>query len=266
MTELEDSQSWARVEKLEDALRQYRSRNEWGDPVHHTICDVAAAELKRLRNREQSLPNALLQIKDRVEKTICPTFSSDAGELGEFGRISRRDFDTLLIAAFSSPKAVAEPVAYLVHNFIVARQPVKAQGKFPEPDHYLYPASRKDDAEATAKMLRADCDPLYTSPVPATALSDEAERFDKADWYYRTMDPDDSGDNPAEAIHRGMLGRFVVCEIASSFIGPTRYGFNAPVLDPESDDEEFLHFATELEAIEAAKARYALSTDGGAEE
>ncbi|MVB00109.1 hypothetical protein GN330_22950 [Nitratireductor sp. CAU 1489] len=65
-----------------------------------------------------------------------------------------------------------EPVAYLVHNFMVARQPVKAQGKFPEPDHYLYPASRKDDAEATAKTLRADCDPLYTSPAPT--ITDEA--------------------------------------------------------------------------------------------
>jgi hypothetical protein len=38
------------------------------------------------------------------------------------------------------PNPETEPVAYLVNDFHVARQPVKAKGKFPEPDHYLYPA------------------------------------------------------------------------------------------------------------------------------
>lgn len=85
----------------------------------------------------------------------------------------------------------------------------------------------------------------------------EAERFDRADWYWRVMDPDDSGDTPEQAIHRSMHGDLVVCEIASSFRGPTRFGFTAPVLDPDSDDTEFLHFATEQEALEAAKERAA---------
>lgn len=30
-------------------LREYRPINEWGDPVHHTICDEAALEIERLR-------------------------------------------------------------------------------------------------------------------------------------------------------------------------------------------------------------------------
>lgn len=102
----------------------------------------------------------------------------------------------------------------------------------------------------------------------AAANAREAgQAFDKADWFWRAMDPDDCGDSPEEAINRAMVGRFCVCEIASSYAGPTRYGFIAPVLDPESDDEEFVHFATQQEAIDAAKARAALaqpSTEGGA--
>ena len=87
--------------------------------------------------------------------------------------------------------------------------------------------------------------------------ADEKALFDEADWYWRTMDPDDSGDSPNEALNRGMVGNFTVCEVASSFTGPTRYGFTAPVLDPESDDEEFLHFATQEEAMIAAGERLA---------
>lgn len=86
-------------------------------------------------------------------------------------------------------------------------------------------------------------------------IPDETKAFDNADWFWRTMDPDDCGDNPAEAINRGMVGNFCVCEIASSYVGPIRYGFTAPVLDAESDDEEFVHFATQEEAIKAAKER-----------
>ena len=89
---------------------------------------------------------------------------------------------------------------------------------------------------------------------------DQAAAFDRADWFWRAMDPDDCGDSPEEAINRAMVGRFCVCEIASSYSGPTRYGFIAPVLDPESDDEEFVHFATQQEAIDAAKARAALAS------
>lgn len=95
--------------------------------------------------------------------------------------------------------------------------------------------------------------------------NDPAKAFDKADWFWRTMDPDDCGDSPEEAINRAMVGHFCVCEIASSYSGPTRYGFIAPVLDPDSDDEEFVHFATQDEAIAAAKARSAPPASEGAD-
>lgn len=87
------------------------------------------------------------------------------------------------------------------------------------------------------------------------APTDPASAFNRADWFWRAMDPDDCGDSPEEAINRAMVGCFCVCEIASSYAGPTRYGFIAPVLDPESDDEEFVHFATQQEAIDEAKRR-----------
>lgn len=101
-------------------------------------------------------------------------------------------------------------------------------------------------------------------PVGArVAVQDDAAAFDKADWFWRTMDPDDCGDSPEEAINRAMVGKFCVCEIASSYRGPTRYGFSAPVLDPASDDEEFVHFATQQEAVEAAKTRRAALLPAG---
>lgn len=74
--------------------------------------------------------------------------------------------------------------------------------------------------------------------------------FDKADWFWREIDPDDSGDSPHEAIR--FLPDFTVSCVCSSFRGPTRYVFRAPVLDANSDDTEILHFATEEEALAAA--------------
>lgn len=85
----------------------------------------------------------------------------------------------------------------------------------------------------------------------------EAALFGTADLYWRRIDPDNSADTPGEALHQGAVGNFIVCEVASAFIGPTRYGFNAPVLDPNSDGKEFLHFATQEEALAAARERHA---------
>lgn len=119
--------------------------------------------------------------------------------------------------------------------------------------------------EAAKAAAQADYDARIRSALTAQPSPDVAAQFDSADWYWRTMDPDDCGDSPSEAIQRGMVGCFCVCEIASSFTGPTRYGFIAPVLDPESDDEEFVHFATQQEAMDAAKDRAAIARlKGGA--
>jgi len=116
--------------------------------------------------------------------------------------------------------------------------------------------------EIRALITDHDRDALaaHVAAEVAKARAEDAawlQSFDSADWFWRQMDPDDNADNPAEVIHRAYLGQFTICEIASSYRGPTRFGFNAPVLDPESDDEEFLHFETREYAMEAAKARQA---------
>lgn len=167
----------------------------------------------------------------------------------------KRDMEAL-DAALSAPKAEAvEPVDY---QWREGRSTRHAPDEW---DWGPWHAGRLPAHVENREYLRYEERALYTSPIPA--LINEAERFESADWFFRTMDPDDSGDSPAEAIHSGMIGHFVVCKIASSFNGPTRYGFNAPVLDPESDDEEFLHFASEDEAIAAAKSRAAFPSTGG---
>ncbi|ASY56452.1 hypothetical protein [Sinorhizobium sp. CCBAU 05631] len=123
----------------------------------------------------------------------------------------------------------------------------------------LFPSSPDLVADQTSRQVADPSTVSYAgSHAPATEVHvPEAEAFDKADFFWRTMDPDDCGYSPEEALNRGMIGRFCVCEVGSSYTGPTRYGFIAPVLDPESDDEEFLHFATQEEAIAAAKERQA---------
>lgn len=105
-------------------------------------------------------------------------------------------------------------------------------------------------ADATAALAARD------AAMIARGMREDLT-FDGADWFWRVMDPDDNGDNPSEAITRGYIGQFTVCEIACSYRGPTRFGFNAPVLDHESDEDEFLHFETQHEAIDAAKDRRA---------
>jgi len=113
---------------------------------------------------------------------------------------------------------------------------------------------RKDASDAAIAAARAEG---VREGMLKAGVMDPASAFNHADWFWRAMDPDDCGDSPEEAINRAIVGRFCVCEIASSYAGPTRYGFIAPVLDPESDDEEFIHFATQQEAIEEAKRRAA---------
>lgn len=60
-----------------------------------------------------------------------------------------------------------EPVAWWVHDLHVARQPVKARARYPEPTEFLYPASREQDARNAAKMLGGKCTPLFAHPALA---------------------------------------------------------------------------------------------------
>lgn len=56
---------------------------------------------------------------------------------------------------------VREAWAYRVHDFHIARSPVKARAKFPEATEYFYPASRHADAIEMARFLGGTCTPLY---------------------------------------------------------------------------------------------------------
>lgn len=56
---------------------------------------------------------------------------------------------------------VREAWAYRVHDFHIARSPVKARAKFPESTEHLYPANRHADAIEMARLLGGTCTPLY---------------------------------------------------------------------------------------------------------
>ena len=77
----------------------------------------------------------------------------------------------------------------------------------------------------------------------------------EADWYWRDLDPDDSGQTINEAIH--MMGEGVVCAVSSSFKGPSFFAAIVPVLDLESDDTEELAADTHEECVQMVRARYA---------
>lgn len=114
-----------------------------------------------------------------------------------------------------------------------------------------------DNPEGAAVLLTKEHGRRLCALARRGMKIDEAAAFDRADFYWRTWDPEHTGDTPDEALRRGGVGNYTVCEVASSHAGPVRYGFTAPVLDPESDDEEFLHFATQAEAMVAAGERLA---------
>lgn len=81
-----------------------------------------------------------------------------------------------------------EPVAFRVHDFHVARMPVKAKGKFPEPTEFLYPASRAQDAKETARIMGGECQPLFTRPAEQAVTEAMVETaisimFHKHGWF-----------------------------------------------------------------------------------
>ncbi|MDB6178961.1 hypothetical protein PAF17_15830 [Paracoccus sp. Z330] len=158
-------------------------------------------------------------------------------------------------AAMSQPEYEAAQAGTFAQGIEAAMQTCSVG---PVPEHQTeFSAGVRHAKIATREAIRA------LSPTPqADPVREAADMFDNADWFWRTMDPDDCGDSPDEAMNRAMVGQYCVCEIASSYTGPVRHGFIAPVLDPESDDDEFLHFATRQEAIDAAKDRRALAQKG----
>jgi hypothetical protein len=80
--------------------------DHWKGDLDHALSGSLPASLSQPHPADERVVEALRAkvegIRRRVEKTICPTFSSDAGDIGEQGRISRQDFDTLVLAALSA--------------------------------------------------------------------------------------------------------------------------------------------------------------------
>ena len=189
---------------------------------------------------------AVTKLLDGVTPGPWITVKSDVypeGECDSWVTIGKQDFDA---------------VALIVNEHIKDDPELKANARFIAAARDLVPAllAERDALKKERDEAIEGWHVIHPNITVQDAKTD-AERFDRADWFWRVMDPDDSADTPAEAIHRGMIGDYCVCEIASSYTGPVRFGFTAPVLDPDSDDTEFLHFETQQEAIDAAKARAA---------
>jgi hypothetical protein len=88
-------------------------------------------------------------------------------------------------------------------------------------------AAMRAALEAVMPMIRAE------------VLEEQRKRFTDphaADWYWRDLDPDDSGDSISEAIY--ITGEGVVCHVRPSFMGPSFFAAIVPVLDTESNDTE----------------------------
>ncbi|MBX8803369.1 hypothetical protein HBA92_21845 [Ochrobactrum sp. MR28] len=94
---------------------------------------------------------------------------------------------------------------------------------------------------------------LYSAAIRAISTEPAQGVFDDADWFYRDIDPDDSGDTAYEAIVNQPA--YSVHLVHSSFRGESRFVFRAPTLNQDDDEDETLNFATEEEAITASIAR-----------
>jgi hypothetical protein len=107
------------------------------------------------------------------------------------------------------------------------------------------PAGMIDPEEAADEIdrLRAEVERLKSDRASA-----------EPDWFWRDLDPDDSGDTVEEALRHMPQG--VVCHIRSSYIGPSFFAATAPVLDADSDDQEYIRADTEEECRALVRARW----------
>ena len=78
-------------------------------------------------------------------------------------------------------------------------------------------------------------------------------RSAEPDWFWRDLDPDDSGETINEALRH--VGEGVVCCINSSYRGPSFFAAVVPVLDAESDDTEEIRADTEAECLLKVRQR-----------
>jgi hypothetical protein len=105
------------------------------------------------------------------------------------------------------------------------------------------PAGMIDPEEAADEIdrLRAEVERLKSDRASA-----------EPDWFWRDLDPDDSGDTVEQALRHMPQG--VVCHIHSSYIGPSFFAATVPVLDADSDDQEHIRADTEEECRALVRA------------
>lgn len=117
---------------------------------------------------------------------------------------------------------------------------------------------RQYDAEnplRTANFHPQGCRCMRCARDAAEATFGPEHKESEPDWFWRDLDPDDSGHTISEALSHVPHG--VVCAIHSSYAGPSFFAAVVPVLDPESDNTEEIRADTEDECVAAVKERFA---------
>jgi hypothetical protein len=76
------------------------------------------------------------------------------------------------------------------------------------------------------------------------------------DWFWRELDPDDSGDSVHEAL--SFVPDFVVCHIGSSYNAASFFAARVPTISQDDDDTEEIIAETEQECIRLVAERKAL--------
>lgn len=125
---------------------------------------IAALEAQLASNTcgRKGLTAKLEEIRARVEKTMCQTWSSDGGDQGEQGRISRQDFDTLILSALSpAPEAQQEPVAWTREEML------------PLEHRFMF-------LEVAKEGSAVSCTPLFTRPAEQAVTEAMVEAGAKA--------------------------------------------------------------------------------------
>jgi hypothetical protein len=68
------------VVALIDRLRAYRPTNEWGDHVHHTICDEAVSCILAIASQKSEYAEALKQAGRTIQHNIARAEAAEARE------------------------------------------------------------------------------------------------------------------------------------------------------------------------------------------
>lgn len=162
------------LETASKLKRQYLyAANHWHERAERALAERAGG-VKELAADLIELLRCIDQVQGRpATESVYGIYNPNS----PFGRIVekvRASVDALTTEP-AAPEGQQEVVAWWVHDFHAARQPVNARGKFEAPTEYFYPAIRKDHARETARIMGATCSPLYTRPAEQAVTEDWRE-------------------------------------------------------------------------------------------